>query len=81
MIVMEIMIQYEKKGGDSVGASLEIKKALLEKDMQVKDLAKLLNCTPENLYLKFKRDNWKEKDVQEIADVLGYDYQQLFIKK
>ena len=64
-----------------MGASLEIKKALLEKDMQVKDLAKLLNCTPENLYLKFKRDNWKEKDVQEIADVLGYDYQQLFIKK
>lgn len=63
-----------------MSASLEIKKALLEKDMQVKDLAKLLNCTPENLYLKFKRDNWKEKDVQEIAEKLGYKYIQKFEK-
>ncbi len=57
-----------------MSASLEIKKALLEKDMNVKDLAKLLNCTPENLYKKFKIDNWKEKDVQKIAEVLGYTY-------
>ena len=64
-----------------MGASLEIKKALLEKDLSVVDLAKMLNCTPENLYLKFKRDNWKEKDVQEIADKLGYEYQQLFVKR
>lgn len=64
-----------------MGASFEIKKALLEKDMQITDLAKLLNCTPENLYIKFKRDNWKEKDVQEIANVLGYEYKQLLERK
>lgn len=49
--------------------------------MQVKDLAKLLNCTPENLYLKFKKDNWKEKDIEQIANVLGYEYIQKFIAK
>lgn len=63
-----------------MGASFEIKKALLEKDMNVKDLAKLLNCTPENLYLKFKKDNWRENDVKEIAEVLGYTYKQSFEK-
>ena len=64
-----------------MGASFEIKKALLEKDMNVVDLAKLLNCTPENLYNKFKKDNWREKDVMEIAEKLGYDYIQLFKKR
>lgn len=64
-----------------MGVSLEIKKILLEKDMQVKDLAKLLNCTPENLYKKFKVDNWRENDVKKIAQVLGYTYKQSFEKQ
>lgn len=42
--------------------------------MQVKDLAVLLKCTPENLYKKFKKDDWKESDIQEIADVLNCEY-------
>lgn len=63
-----------------MGASFEIKKALLEKDMNIKDLAKLLNCTPENLYKKFKVDNWRENDVKEIAEALGYTYKQSFEK-
>jgi broad-specificity NMP kinase len=49
--------------------------------MQTTDLAKLLDCTPENLYLKLKRDNWKESDVQKIADVLGYEYIQELRKR
>lgn len=64
-----------------IGASIEIKKALAEKEMDVKDLAKLLNCTPENLYLKFKRNNWKESDINTIANVLGYEYIQKLEKK
>lgn len=63
-----------------MSASFEIKKALLEKDMNIKDLAKLLNCTPENLYKKFKVDNWRENDVKEIAEALGYTYKQSFEK-
>ena len=54
--------------------SKEIKHVLVEKDMQVKDLAILLNCSPENLYKKFKQDNWKESDIIEIARVLNCDY-------
>lgn len=47
---------------------------LIEKDMQVKDLAILLQCTPENLYKKFKKDDWKESDILKIADALNCDY-------
>lgn len=64
-----------------IGASIEIKKALAEKEMDVKDLAILLECTPENLYLKFKRNNWKESDINKIADALGYEYLQQFVKR
>lgn len=61
--------------------SKQIKQILLEKDMQVKDLAILLHCTPENLYMKFKKDNWKESDIQEIANVLGCEYIQILKEK
>lgn len=61
--------------------SKEIKRILLEKDMRVKDLAMLLKCTPENLYKKFKKDDWKESDILEIANVLNCEYiQQLRMK-
>ena len=50
--------------------------------MQVVDLAKLLNCTPENLYKKFKKDDWKESDILEIANVLNCEYiQELKMKQ
>ena len=44
--------------------------------MQVVDLAKLLDCTPENLYKKLKKDDWKESDIIQIANVLNCDYVQ-----
>ena len=56
--------------------SKQIKRILLEKDMQVVDLAKLLDCTPENLYKKLKKDDWKESDIIQIANVLNCDYVQ-----
>lgn len=73
---------YNKEGRDVIHIiSKEIKKILLEKDMQVKDLAVLLKCTPENLYKKFKKDDWKESDILEIAKVLNCEYiQQLRMK-
>lgn len=54
--------------------SKKIKQMLIEKDMQVKDLANLLQCTPENLYKKLKKDDWKESDILKIAKVLNCDY-------
>ena len=78
--IYNIQQTQKKKVIEIIGK--QIKKILLEKDMQVVDLAKLLNCTPENLYKKFKKDDWKESDILEIADVLNCEYiQELKMKQ
>ena len=39
----------------------KIKIALIKKNKKTTDLAKTLNCSPTNLYHKFKRDNFSGK--------------------
>ena len=42
----------------------------------------MLNCTPENLYKKFKKDDWKESDIRQIAKLLNCEYiQELRMKQ
>ena len=52
----------------------KIKILLLKKKLTIKDLAKLLNCTSQNLSGKFKRDNFSESELKEIAKVLDVEY-------
>lgn len=42
-------------------------------------LAELLNTSPQNLSGKMKRDNFTEKDLQQIAKVLNCDYKATFV--
>lgn len=42
-------------------------------------LAKLLNTSPQNLSGKMKRDNFTEKDLQEIAKALDCEYKATFV--
>ena len=35
------------------------------------ELAGKLNCSPQNLHNKMKRDNFDEKEMREIAEALG----------
>ena len=44
-------------------------------------LAELLKTSPQNLSGKMKRDNFTEKDLQEIAKVLDCDYKASFVIK
>lgn len=44
-------------------------------------LAELLQTSPQNLSGKMKRDNFTEKDLQEIAKVLDCDYKASFVIK
>ena len=53
----------------------KIKIALIKKNKKTTDLAKTLNCSPTNLYHKFKRDNFSEKEIKEIAEALNCDYE------
>lgn len=45
------------------------------------DLARRLKTTPQNFNSKMKRDNFTEKDLQEIANVLDCSYKANFILK
>lgn len=56
----------------------KIKMVLVKKGMNVVQLAELLGTTPQNLYKKFKRDNFSEKELIEIAVVLGIKYEGFF---
>lgn len=48
----------------------KIKIMLIKKKMNTSDLARKLNVTPQNLYHKFKRDNFSTNELLEIAEAL-----------
>ena len=52
----------------------KIKILLIKKNLSAVELANKLNCSPTNIYNKFKRDNFSEKELREIATVLGVEY-------
>jgi DNA-binding CsgD family transcriptional regulator len=45
------------------------------------ELARRLNTTPANLHQKMKRDNFSEKELREIGDVLGCDVETVFVDR
>ncbi len=56
----------------------KIKILLIKKGMSAVDLAEILGTKPQNLYNKFKRDNFSEKELIEIAEALGIKYEGFF---
>lgn len=58
----------------------EIKKILIDENLNVSKLANLLNTSSQNLTAKLKRNNLKLNDIQEIANVLGYHVEISFKK-
>lgn len=48
-----------------------IKHQLVEKDLKVSDLARLLDTSYQNLDQKLKRDNFSEKEMLQVAEVLN----------
>ena len=45
------------------------------------ELARRLNTTPANLHQKMKRDNFSEKELREIGDVLCCDVKTIFVDR
>lgn len=58
-----------------------IRHQLIEKNLKVSDLARLLNTSYQNLDQKLKRDNFSEKEMQEIANALELDLKILLENK
>lgn len=48
-----------------------VKHQLVEKDLKVSDLARLLETSYQNLDQKLKRDNFSEKEMLQIAEALN----------
>ena len=59
----------------------EIRKILLDEDIEIKELARRLNTSQQNISAKLKRNNFTIKDIEKILNVLGYDLKIQFIKK
>lgn len=59
----------------------KIRIALIKQNKNVKDLAAVIGCTSQNLSGKFKRDNFSERELVEIAEALGYRYEGRLINK
>lgn len=48
-----------------------IKIVMLKRKINIKELAEKLGTTGNNMTNKFKRDNFSENELKEIADALG----------
>ena len=59
----------------------KIRIALIKRNMSVKDLAAKLGCTSQNLSGKFKRDNFSEKELQDITEAIGCSFDGRFLSK
>lgn len=53
-----------------MGMTEKIKIVLIKRNKSLKDLAATIGVTPQNINGKFKRDNFSERELREIADVL-----------
>lgn len=58
-----------------------LKIKLVENDMTAKELAAKLGTSQQNLSAKMKRDNFSEKEMLQIADVLNLDLKILLESK
>lgn len=52
----------------------KIKIVLVKRNMSANQLAKKLGTSSSNIYHKFKRDNFSEKELIEIGNILNCDF-------
>lgn len=61
-----------------MSAAKKIKMLLVEREMTLTDLSRLLNKSLSTMSGKMTRDNFSEKDLKQIAALLNYDYEAVF---
>lgn len=62
-----------------MGMSEKIKIVLLKRKLTITNLAEQLNTTRSNLSGKLSRDNFSEKEIQQIAEALDCDFEANFV--
>lgn len=61
-----------------MGMAIKIRTLLLERNMKIKDLAEKLGYSGNNLSNKLKEDDFSEKELIRIAEILNCDYEAIF---
>ena len=61
-----------------MSAAKKIKMLLIERELTLAELSQRLNKSASTMSAKMKRDNFAEKDLQQIAEALGFDYEAVF---
>ena len=61
--------------------SEKIKLLMIKRNINGKELAEMLGCSPSNVYALLKKDNWSEKQLRCIAEALNCDLEASFILK
>ena len=59
----------------------KIKIALIKRKMTITELAEMIGSQRSNLSNKLRRDNFSEKELQEIAEALNCDLDQTLIMR
>lgn len=61
--------------------SEKIRIALVKRKISITELAAKLGTSQSNLSNKLKRDNFSEKELNQIADILNCDFKGIFIMR
>lgn len=64
-----------------MATATKIRMMLAARDMTLKDLSQLMGKTPSTIGDKMRRDNFYEKDLKQIADLLDFEYEAVFTDK
>ncbi len=59
----------------------KIKRIARYRGITIDELARGIGCTKQNLYLKMKRGNWKEGELEAYAEALGCEVEVVFTDK
>ncbi|MFJ5564361.1 helix-turn-helix transcriptional regulator [Lysinibacillus xylanilyticus] len=62
-----------------MGMAKKIKMLMVEKDITLSELAEKIGTSQPNLSNKIKRDNFSEKELNQIAEVLDVKYEANFV--
>ncbi|HFL3653715.1 TPA: helix-turn-helix domain-containing protein [Clostridioides difficile] len=64
-----------------ISATKKIKHILIKKNITQRELAKQIGMTPQMLSNRFKKDNFSEKELLEIAEKLNCKFDCVFTSK
>ena len=67
--------------GDVMSMAEKIRITLLKRKISITELAVNLNTSQSNLSNKLKRDNFSERELKQIADILNCDFKGTLIMR